>query len=206
MLHIGVDEAGRGPLFGRVYSAAVILPKEGSSNIDLSLIKDSKKFTKSNKIKEVAKYIKENALYWNVEYVDEDIVDKKNIREATFICMHKAIKNVLNELDDPFKCHLNIDGNAFKPLIFCKNEKFIEIPYTCIVQGDAIDKSISAASILAKTARDEYIENLCDENPELEEKYDLRNNKGYGTKKHREGIAKYGRTKWHRQTFKLKNI
>ena len=199
---IGVDEAGRGPLFGRVYSAAVILPSE-ESDFDLSLIKDSKKFSSSKKIKEVAKYIKDHALYWEIGYCSEKIIDKKNIREATFSSMHIAIRNILSKVD-PSNITLHIDGNGFNPLFYFHNNKFIEIPHTCIIGGDNVDKSIGAASILAKVARDEYIEEMCSIYPELIERYDLLNNKGYGTKKHREGIYKYGLSNWHRESFKLK--
>jgi len=207
MFHIGVDEAGRGPLFGRVYSAAVILPNEddSDSSFDFSCIKDSKKFSNKKKIKEVSDYIKENALYWGISHVSETIIDKKNIREATFICMHQAIKELISSLDE--KSHsqirLLIDGNAFKPYLYYNGDMFIEVPHTCIIGGDAIHKSIAAASILAKVARDEYIADMCSQHPVLIEKYDLLNNKGYGTKNHRKGIHKHGKTEWHRQSFHL---
>jgi len=200
---IGVDEAGRGPLFGRVYSGAVILPDE-STGFDMSLIKDSKKFSSSKKIREVAKYIKENALYWNVGFCSEKLIDKKNIREATFCSMHEAIRGILAKID-PTTVTLHIDGNAFNPLLYYHNNAFIEIPHTCIIGGDNLDKSIAAASILAKVTRDDYIAELCDTYPELDERYDLRKNKGYGTLKHRIGIQTFGRSAWHHQSFQLKN-
>ncbi len=203
MFTIGVDEAGRGPLFGRVYSAAVVLPPQ-DGNFDLSLIKDSKKFSSSKKIKEVAKYIKDHALYWGIGYCSEKIIDSKNIREATFSSMHSAIRSILAKADTS-DVILHIDGNGFNPLLYFHNNQFIEIPHKCIIGGDNIDKSIGAASILAKVARDEYIEEMCSMYPELIEKYDLLNNKGYGTKKHREGIHNYGLSNWHRKSFKLKN-
>ena len=198
-LKIGIDEAGRGPLFGRVYSAAVVLPLEDT--VDLSMIKDSKKFSSKKKLKEVEEYVKENALYWSIAFEDEKTIDKINIRAATFKSMQTAAKDVIKQLSDDVDYSLMIDGNAFKPMMIFKDGQIKQVEYECIVGGDDLHKNIAAASILAKVARDEYIEDMCEKHPELIERYDLAKNKGYGTKKHMEGLREYGRSEWHRQTF-----
>jgi ribonuclease HII len=211
-MEIGADEAGRGPMFGRVYSGAVILPKDDS--FDHYKMKDSKKFTSKNpkKIREVAEYIKENAIAWAVEYEDESVIDQINILQATQSAMHKAIKNVLKQVSNNPDLNANfdyknvlllIDGNYFKPLtISNKNTNKLEsIKYEMIEQGDNTYTSIAAASILAKVERDKYIEELCSENPELAEHYGIDSNKGYGSRKHMDGIKQHGITKWHRRTF-----
>lgn len=206
---IGVDEAGRGPLFGRVYSAAVILPKDDS--FDHSKMKDSKKFHSKKKIEEVAEYIKENALAWYVSYEDEKVIDNINILQATQQSMHNAIletrKQMINKLKEQglndYSFHLLIDGNYFNPITFLnkKTNKLDSIPYETIEGGDNKYSSIAAASILAKVSRDKYIEELCDEHPELGEKYGIDSNKGYGAKKHLDGIKEHGITIWHRRSF-----
>ena len=196
IIEIGIDESGRGPMFGRVYAGIVVLPKDNSFNH--SQMKDSKKFHSKKKIEQVADYIKKNAIAWAVEYEDEQTIDNINILQATQSAMHKGITNVLSQLS-----HINydkililVDGNYFKP--FTEIEI---IKYKTIEGGDNKYTSIAAASILAKTERDKYIEELCKENPELVERYDINSNKGYGSKKHMDGIKKYGITKWHRKTF-----
>jgi len=193
---IGVDEAGRGPLFGRVYTAAVIL----SDDFDLSLLKDSKKFTSEKKIKEVYDYIKENASYYSITYKDEVYIDKVNILNATIKSMQESVINVLSQCNSTVKIY--VDGTQFKP-IFYNNEW---VPYECVIKGDSLHKCISAASILAKVERDEYIRELCRDKPELNEQYGLLTNKGYGTKIHIEGIKKYGYSEYHRTSFKLKSL
>lgn len=203
---IGIDEAGRGPLLGRVYSAAVILPEE---NFNFDLLKDSKKFTSKKKIKEVYDYIKENSLFYHISYKDEKYIDEHNILESTIQSMQECSKQVIKEyikFNNIDNIKLYIDGNRFKPYFYIHNDKINWIPYECIIKGDSLYKCISAASILAKVERDLYIKELCDENPYLIEYYDLLNNKGYGTKKHVEGIKKYGLSDYHRKTFKIKQI
>ena len=196
ILEIGIDEVGRGPLFGRVYTGAVILPKD--TDFDFSLLKDSKKFTSVKKIKEVAEYIKENAIAWRVAYKDENVVDKINIRQSVLTCMHESIKNIMTENNKYF---ILVDGNDFKPYMKFENDTFNQIEHKCIEGGDNKYCAIAAASILAKTERDKYIEDLCEEYPELKERYSLDKNKGYGTKLHIEGIKKYGISKWHRRSY-----
>jgi ribonuclease HII len=200
---IGVDEVGRGPLFGRVYSAAVILPKDGS--FEHSKMKDSKKFSSKKKINEVANYIKENALAWHITYEDEKTIDSINILQATQQSMHKSIEGVIAKYQtkNPEKYQLLVDGNYFKPYTrFNKNKKMIEqIEHICIEGGDNKFTAIAAASILAKVERDAYIEDLCSENPELKTKYSIDSNKGYGSAKHLQGIKEHGITIWHRRSF-----
>jgi ribonuclease HII len=218
LLEIGVDEAGRGPLFGRVYTAAVILPKEGDGNecetekkvFDYHKMKDSKKFTSSKKILEVAEHIKANALAWSVTYNDETTIDKINIRQSVLSSMHQSIKNVIdtyNNVDTGTNTNkdkeyfLLVDGNDFKPYLRFQDDHFVQVNHTCIEGGDNKYCAIAAASILAKTERDKYIEELCEEHPELKEKYGLEKNKGYGTKQHLDGIKEHGISKWHRKTY-----
>lgn len=199
IIEIGIDEAGRGPMFGRVYAGIVVLPKDNSFNH--SQMKDSKKFHSKKKIEQVADYIKQNAIAWAVEYEDEQTIDTINILQATQSAMHKGITNVLLQLSklstiNYDKILILVDGNYFKPFTEIKT-----IKYKMIEGGDNKYTSIAAASILAKTERDKYIEELCKENPELVERYDINSNKGYGSKKHMDGIKQYGITKWHRKTF-----
>jgi ribonuclease HII len=206
IIEIGIDEAGRGPMFGRVYAGVVVLPKDNS--FDHSQMKDSKKFHSKKKIEQVAEYIKENAIVWAVEYEDEETIDDINILQATQSAMHKGIKNVLGQLSkmselDIENLLLLVDGNYFKPYITINKSKtkMETIKYQMVEGGDNKYTSIAAASILAKVERDKYIEDLCLNNPELIEHYGIDSNKGYGSKKHMDGIKQYGITKWHRKTF-----
>jgi ribonuclease HII len=223
ILEIGVDESGRGPLFGRVYTASVILPKDDS--FDHTKMKDSKLFHSKKKICEVSEYIKKNAIAWSISYEDEKVIDKMNILQATQKSMHTSItacymmsleknKHLLQTPAQTLqtqtqtqinnlKVHLLIDGNYFNSYTqYNKVRKMMEsVPHTCIEGGDNKYTCIAAASILAKVARDEYIEKLCEENPDLSEKYGINKNKGYGAKKHLDGIKEHGITEWHRKTF-----
>lgn len=177
----GCDEAGRGCLAGPVFAAAVILPK----NFKNELLDDSKKVNKKNR-EILRKIIIENAISWAVAKVNNKKIDEINILKASFLAMHKAIKklNTKPEL-------LLIDGNRFK--------KYKKIPHECIIKGDGKFMSIAAASILAKTFRDDYMLMLHKKFPV----YDWDKNKAYPTKKHRQAITEYGITKYHRLSFKL---
>jgi len=200
-IEIGIDEAGRGPMLGRVYSAAVVLPKDDTFNH--SLMKDSKRFHSEKKIREAADYIKKNAIKWSIGYVSEEMIDKINIRNATHMAMHNAIREIIDNFES-HECnyHLLVDGNDFKPFNLWSEENGIKhINYTCIEGGDNTYTSIAAASILAKVARDDYIEELCKKYPYLNTQYDILKNKGYGTKSHHDGIIEHGITKFHRNTF-----
>tara|TARA_B100000925_G_scaffold290739_1_gene276676 strand:- start:1427 stop:2122 length:696 start_codon:yes stop_codon:yes gene_type:complete len=198
---IGIDEVGRGPMFGRVYTAAVILPKNDS--FDHSQMKDSKRFSSKKKINEVAEYIKKNAIAYAVSYESEDVIDKINILQATHSSMHKAVKEILDKNISQEKVLLLVDGNNFKPYMCYDKEKglYSQVNHKCIEGGDNKYTAIAAASILAKVERDKYIEELCSEYPHLDERYDLLSNKGYGTKAHMDGIKKHGITAWHRRTY-----
>lgn len=208
---IGVDEVGRGPLFGRVYTAAVVLPTPLNENeengFQYNLMKDSKKFHSAKKINEVAEYIKENAVAWCVTYKSEEVIDSINIRQSVLSSMHDSISGCVkkvNEIVEDAKkdLFLLVDGNDFKSYIYLNDEDVLQtLPHTCIEGGDNKYCAIAAASILAKVERDRYIEELCSENPDLDEKYGLLNNKGYGTKKHIDGIKEHGISKWHRKSY-----
>jgi ribonuclease HII len=206
IFEIGVDEAGRGPLFGRVYTAAVVLPKDDS--FDHSRVKDSKKFHSKKKIEEVSEYIKENAIAWYVSFEDEKVIDEINILQATQTSMHTSIlecrKQVIEKMKDKeYRVELLIDGNYFNPITLLnkKTSKIETIPYTMIEGGDNKYTAIAAASILAKVERDKYIDDLCQQNPTLSEYYGIDSNKGYGAKRHLDGIKEHGITIWHRRSF-----
>ena len=209
IFEIGVDEAGRGPLFGRVYTAAVILPKDDT--FDHSRVKDSKKFHSKKKIKEVAEYIKENAIAWYVSFEDEKVIDEINILQATQKAMHTSIletrKQIIHKMkennDENYIVQLLIDGNYFIPITILnkKTSKIESIPYTTIEGGDNKYTAIAAASILAKVERDKYIDDLCEQNSTLAEYYGIDSNKGYGAKRHIDGIKEHGITIWHRRSF-----
>ena len=204
---IGVDEAGRGPLFGRVYTAAVILPKEG---FEYSRMKDSKRFNSEKKIQQEESYIKENAVAWSVSYSDEKRIDSINILQATMESMHKSIKNVTTDLSDALNGGddylILVDGNYFVEYTYFQNDSLGSIGHVTVKGGDDKYSSIAAASILAKCARDRYIKDLCETYPELNERYGILSNKGYGAKVHMEGIKTHGITQWHRRTFGICKI
>lgn len=197
VLEAGIDEAGRGPLFGRVYVAAVILPQT-TDEFDHSLMKDSKRFSSKKKIQQAYEYIIQNAIAYKVAYTSETNIDKINIRQATLSCMHECVQGLPIEPE-----HLLVDGCDFKPFTIVTDDGFKSVPHTCIEGGDNKYTPIAAASILAKVERDRYITELCDEHPWLDELYGLRSNKGYGTKKHIDGIRKHGITEWHRRSFNI---
>ncbi len=181
IIEAGCDEAGRGCLAGPVVAAAVILPPDFENEI----LNDSKKLT--DKIRyELRPLIEEKALAWAVGIVDNVEIDQINILNASFLAMHRAVEQ-LTILPD----HLLIDGNRFNP--------YPEIPHTCMIKGDARFLSIAAASILAKTYRDDMMKAYHEQYPV----YDWKKNNGYPTKKHREAILTHGTTSLHRQTFRL---
>lgn len=210
-LEIGIDEAGRGPMFGRVYCAAVILPK--NENFKFELLKDSKKFSSTKKIIEVADYIKNNALAYNINFSDEKTIDNINIRNATLNTMHKCIEIITNNNTEKVKnntkynkksenYYLLVDGNDFKPYTYINKDSSLEqISHILVEGGDNKYCSIAAASILAKVERDKYIKEICECYSKLDIYYNLLSNKGYGTAKHMEGIKKYGISPWHRTSY-----
>ncbi len=181
LVEAGCDEAGRGCLAGAVYAAAVILPPDFKNE----QLNDSKKLTENQRyaLREV---IEKEAIAWAVGVVTPEEIDKINILKASFLAMHRAIDQLKIRPQ-----HLLIDGNRFT--------KYNNIPHTTIVKGDGKFLSIAAASILAKTYRDDYMNSL----NEQFSGYDWNNNKGYPTKKHREAIKRLGTTPYHRMTFNL---
>ncbi len=180
-IEAGCDEAGRGCLSGPVFAAAVILPKD----FNHPLLNDSKQVSENDR-NELRTYIEEHALSFAIGICTEKEIDEINILNASFEAMHRAINqlNIKPEL-------LLIDGNRFK--------KHNEIPHNCIIKGDAKFMNIAAASILAKTYRDEYMQMIDAEFPV----YNWKQNKGYPTKSHRDAILKFGHCKYHRQSFTL---
>ena len=186
IIEVGLDEVARGCMFGRVYTAAVIWPEDFEEDPNY-IIKDSKKLTKKKR-EELYDYIINTALDWNINYMEHQEIDKLNILQATMKSMHINLDNLLIDVD-----HILVDGTNFN--------QYSNIPYTCIPKGDNKYYSIAAASILAKVEHDRYIEELCKNEPELHEKYDLLNNMGYGTKNHMDNIKKYGISKYHRKSF-----
>lgn len=182
ILEAGCDEAGRGCLAGPVVAAAVILPE----NFDLPLINDSKQLNK-NQRKQLRIEIEKTALAFAVAEVSHEEIDKINILNASILAMHKALDHLSLKPE-----HILVDGNRFKPYPYT--------PHQCIVKGDAKFASIAAASILAKTHRDDLMEKLHLEFPH----YNWNKNMGYPTVAHRKAIASQGLSKWHRLTFKVK--
>ena len=181
-IEAGVDEVGRGCLAGPVVAAAVILPKDYKNE----LLMDSKKLNKKSREK-LRKTIEKDAISWAIAEASHTEIDEINILNASFLAMHRAIEQL-----DPEPELLLIDGNRFTPYKF--------ITYQCIVKGDNKFLSIAAASILAKTYRDDLMTTLAETYPA----YDWENNVGYPTKKHRAAIEQFGATSWHRMSFKLK--
>lgn len=180
LLEAGTDEAGRGCLAGPVTAAAIILP-EKFNNITLN---DSKQLseTKRDLLKPI---LEENAVSFSVCHVFEEEIDEINILNASFLAMHRAIDKL-----QPLPDFIIVDGNRFKP--------YPNIDHECIIKGDGKFMSIAAASVLAKTYRDDYMAKIHEEFP----MYNWRKNKGYPTKEHREAIKKYGITKYHRKSFR----
>lgn len=181
LIEAGCDEAGRGCLCGPVACAAVILPPD----FECEELNDSKQLSEKKR-DALRPFIENNALAWSVVMVSPREIDDINILNASIIGMHRALANLKIRPE-----HILVDGNRFKP--------FEDIPHTTVVKGDATFMSIAAASILAKTHRDELMLKLAKEFPG----YGWEVNKGYPTKAHRKAIAEFGSTPYHRKTFKL---
>ena len=181
MIEAGCDEAGRGCLAGSVYAAAVILPPD-YQNPDLN---DSKKLT-DKKRKALREQIERDAVSWAVGIVTPDEIDKINILNTSILAIHRALDQLKVRPEAVI-----VDGNRFKP--------YQNLPYTTIVKGDGKYLAIAAASILAKTYRDDYMDALAEEYPQ----YDWKSNKGYPTKKHRAAIKQFGVTPYHRMSYNL---
>jgi ribonuclease HII len=180
-IEAGCDEAGRGCLAGSVYAAAVILP-DGYQN---ELLNDSKQLTEKKRY-QLREIIERDAIAWAVGIVTPEEIDKINILNASILAMHRALDQLKVRPEA-----IIVDGNRFK--------KYQNLPHTTIVKGDGKYLAIAAASILAKTYRDDYMNQLAEEYPQ----YDWLSNKGYPTKKHREAIKQYGITPYHRKSYNL---
>ena len=180
-IEAGCDEAGRGCLAGPVYAAAVILPQNFSND----LLNDSKQLSEKRRY-QLREVIEREALAWAVGVVSADEIDKINILRASILAMHRAVAQLKIRPQ-----HLLIDGNRFMP--------YEDIPHTTVVKGDATYMSIAAASIMAKTYRDDYMLKIHQEYPQ----YHWDSNKGYPAPIHRDAIRKYGPTPYHRMTFQL---
>ncbi len=181
LIEAGCDEAGRGCLAGSVYAAAVILPPD----YDNPALNDSKKLThrQRNLLRE---QIQQDALAWAIGIVTPDEIDKINILNASFLAMHRALDQLAIRPEA-----IIVDGNRFKP--------YLNLPFTTIIKGDGKYQSIAAASILAKTYRDDYMDELARQYPF----YGWETNKGYPTKEHRDGIRQYGISPYHRKSYNL---
>ena len=180
-IEAGCDEAGRGCLAGSVYAAAVILPE----NYQNELLNDSKQLTEKRRY-QLREIIERDAVAWAVGIVTPEEIDKINILNASILAMHRALDQLKVRPEA-----IIVDGNRFKP--------YQKLPHTTIVKGDGKYLSIAAASILAKTYRDDYMNEVAKEYPQ----YDWLSNKGYPTKKHREAIRQYGITPYHRKSYNL---
>ena len=181
LIEAGCDEAGRGCLAGSVFAAAVIFPKDYEN----SMINDSKQLSAAKRYK-LREIIEKDAIAWGVGIVTPEEIDKINILNASFLAMHRALDQLTVRPEA-----IIVDGNRFNP--------YGDVPYTTIVKGDGKYQSIAAASILAKTFRDEYMCRLAEEYPY----YDWQSNKGYPTKAHREGIRLHGQSPYHRMSYNL---
>lgn len=181
VIEAGCDEAGRGCLAGSVYAAAVIFPKDYEN----ALLNDSKQLSAKKRYM-LREIVERDALAWAVGIVTPEEIDKMNILNASILAMHRAL-DLLSVRPEA----VIVDGNRFKP--------YQNLPYSTIVKGDGKYLSIAAASILAKTYRDDYMDGLAEKYPQ----YDWKTNKGYPTKKHREAIKSFGITPFHRKSFTL---
>ena len=188
-IEAGCDEAGRGCLAGSVYAAAVIF----AADYQNEAINDSKQLTDRRR-HELREMIQRDALAWAVGVVTPEEIDKINILNASFLAMHRALDQLKIRPEA-----IIVDGNRFNSYCRVVDGHTISIPHTCIVKGDAKYLSIAAASILAKTYRDDYMDRLAEEYPQ----YDWASNKGYPTKKHREAIKAFGVTPYHRLSYNL---
>ncbi len=181
LIECGTDEAGRGCLAGPVTAAAIILPDDFSNDI----LNDSKQLSEAKR-KILRPLLEDCCISYSVTHIFMEEIDKINILNASILGMQRSIEQLTPQPE-----HISVDGNRFKP--------YHNIPYTCVIKGDAKFMNIAAASILAKTYRDAYMEKIHEEFP----MYNWKKNKGYPTVEHREAIRKYGITKYHRKSFRL---
>lgn len=193
-IEVGIDEAGRGALFGRMYVGAVVFSNELEAFFDhgatLNEIKDSKKLTE-RKRNILYDYVKECAVDYSVEWCSNTQIDEENVLQADLNTMHRALENLVVPVQ-----RILVDGDSWKP--WAKNP---DAEVYKIIEGDSKFLAIAGAAILAKVARDRWVLECCDSNPDWDDKYGLRSNKGYGTAKHMDGLKKHGATSLHRMSF-----
>ena len=192
VIEAGCDEAGRGPLAGSVFAAAVILDPKHLDEPEWQILNDSKQLTEAQR-NLLRPFIEQHAMSWAVAEVTAQEIDRINILNASLLCMHRALAQL-----DPQPQHIVVDGNRWKP--YMPADLPLEIPARTVVHGDATYLSIAAASVLAKTWRDEYMLRLHEQYPQ----YGWDANKGYPTAAHYAALQQYGPTPYHRLTFNLK--
>lgn len=183
----GVDEAGRGSLMGPVFAAAVVW--DASTELPPGVvIRDSKKMTARQR-EAARKFIEERAIAWAVSSADVDVIDEVNVLQATIWAMHASLHQIRGRFS-----RVLVDGTYFRP--------YMEVPYECVPKGDSLHVCIAAASILAKTHRDEHVVRLVQEHPVLV-RYGVAGNKGYGSRGHMQALVEFGMTRFHRRSFRL---
>lgn len=190
---VGVDEAGRGAFFSRMYSAAAVYDPNllSRATTDKIVIRDSKKMTPRQR--QISyEFLQEHCLF-GIGYCDEKEIDELGISRCNILCMHRSLDDLRSKHPELIVEKIHVDGVLFAP--------YQNIPYELVVRGESSHPEIAMASILAKTHRDRFILDLCGQYPGLDEKYHLTNNKGYGTAKHIEGIRHHGLHAFHRKTF-----
>ena len=188
VIEVGVDEAGRGPLLGRLYCGACIW----DSSVPMSVIKDSKKYKNRQDREKAYTYVVNKSLAWSVAFIEPSEIDSLGITKAWVKCMHEAISKLYIDPD-----HIIVDGKYFVPY---KDSLGNIVDHTTVVSGDNTYISVAAASVIAKVEHDRYIENLCNTNPTLK-LYGIHTNMGYGTKHHIDALITHGSTDFHRKTY-----
>jgi ribonuclease HII len=206
-LYIGVDEAGRGCMWGSVFAGAVILPPELMNEDEMSerekfLLRDSKKLSAKRR-EEAEALVRERAIAWGIGECTASEIDRMNILRATHTCMHRAIDTcyqmALERYPEHTEFEIRVDGNSFR--IYQEPIQGDVIPHECVIGGDASDRSIAAASILAKTARDRFVKDHVHSEPAIDEKWGMLSHKGYCTKKHTLAIQEHGVHSLHRRSY-----
>lgn len=190
---VGIDEAGRGAFLSRIYSAVVVSDPNLLEDIEKNkiIIRDSKKMTPRQRSLSYD-FLVQSAMF-GIGYCDEKEIDESGITHCNILSMHRALDNLVEKYPHIGIEKIRVDGVLFAP--------WQDVPFELIVKGETKHMEIAMASIIAKTCRDRFITDLCEKIPELDEKYHIKNNKGYGTAKHIQGIRKYGKHEFHRQSF-----
>ena len=202
-IEIGLDEVGRGPPFGRLYTAGVVWPQDLNTDETKRLVKDSKKIRPGEEMRVSYEYVMKHAIHQAVDYATVPEVEQLGPLHADMLSMHRVLDKIWGtngELSDP---RILVDGNYFTDYYAPESTMDTKpVSHVTVVKGDSKYYSIAAASILAKYSRDQYILELIKSHPELDARYGIRNNKGYLTKRHTEGIETYGITEFHRRKYK----